>query len=289
MSTYAVAGVTGRVGSVVANELLARGHQVRGISRDATRAAAWSKGQGARDAVTGSLDDRAFLTKTLVGTAGFFVVLPEDPFAADFHGIRRGMADAIAAAVEQSAVPHVVLLSAIAAVVADGNGPAKDLHYLEEALRATTTKLTIIRACWFQENVASVLGAANMGVYPNLMASSEIAYPTIASRDVGAIAASLLVAPPSHNEVVDLIGPSYSALELAAALGAALGKPLQVVNVPALARVSALVEAGLPQSFAEDVGELYSSFESGRIRPQGDRSLVATTTIQETLPNLLAR
>ena len=286
MSTYTVAGVTGRVGSVVASELLARNQQVRGIVRDAARGAAWSARGG--EATIGSLDDREFLTRALQGVAGFFTLLPEDPFSPDFHGTRRAMADAMAGAVQDTRVPHVVLLSAIAAVLADGNGPAKDLHYLESALRSTGTRLTIVRACWFQENIQAVVAAANhAGIYPNLMLSADAAFPTIATRDVGRIAASLLFSPPPTSEVIDLVGPAYSARQLAEALGMSLGKQLQVVDVPPPARVGALVQAGLPQSFAEEVAELYASFDAGRIRPQGTRALTATTTIQETLPSLL--
>jgi uncharacterized protein YbjT (DUF2867 family) len=286
MATYVVAGVTGRVGSVVGSDLLARNHHVRGIVRDPARAAAWSARGG--ETAIGSLDDREFLTRTLSGASGFFVLLPEDPFSPDFHGGRRAMADAIASAVREARVPHVVLLSAVAACVADGNGPAKDLHYLEREIRQTGTKATIIRASWFQENVGALIGAANhAGIYPNLVLGADAAFPTIATRDVGQIAASLLASPPPASEVIDLLGPAYSARDLALALGSALGKPLQVVDVPPPARVGALVQAGLPQSFAEAVAELYACLESGRIRPEGDRVITGSTTIAEVLPALL--
>ena len=288
MSTFAVAGVTGHVGSVVARELIQRGHDVRGITRDPIRAAAWSAGGGI--AAIGSLDNAAFLTRTLDGVSGFFALLPEDPFAADFHGGRRRMADAMVAAIRDARVPHVVLLSAVAAVLPDGNGPAKDLHYFEGIVRETGTKVSTLRACWFQENVGAVIGAASqMGIYPNLLLSADMAMPTVATRDVGEVAASLLLAPPPASEVVDLIGPVYSTRDLASALGARLGKSLQIVDVPPSARVGALVQAGLPESFAEEVAELYACFDSGRIRPQGERALTAMTTIQETLAGLVGR
>jgi uncharacterized protein YbjT (DUF2867 family) len=176
MATFVVAGVTGRVGSVVAAELAARGQQVRGITR----------GTGGGDVAQGSLDDADFLTRTLTGADGFFALLPEDPFAADFHGGRRAMADAMASAVRASRVPHVVLLSAVAASLSDGNGPAKDLYYAERILRDAATKLSIVRASWFQENVGAVIGAANgAGIYPNLMGSADARFPTVATRDVG--------------------------------------------------------------------------------------------------------
>jgi NAD(P)H dehydrogenase (quinone) len=181
-----------------------------------------------------------------------------------------------------------VLLSAVAAVLPEGNGPAADLHRFERALEATGTTLSIIRACWLQENIQSVVPVArSAGIYPCLMASADAVFPTVSTRDVGRIAASLLVSPPPASEIVDVTGPSYSTRRLADALSASLGKPLQVVNVPAAERIPALMQAGLPQPFAEAVAEMYACLDSGRVRPQGDRGMSGAITIDETLSGLL--
>jgi len=287
MSLYVVAGVTGRVGSVVANQLLAQGAKVRGIVRDRKRGAAWSA-RGAELAM-GSLEDATFLTHSLEGASGFFTLLPEDLSASDFHGHRRRMADAIAAAVKQSRVPHVVMHSALGAVLPDRNGPAKALHQLENALRATGVKLTANRASYLQENIASVIPPARQGgVYPNLMPSADAPFPTIATVDVGRFAARALATPPRASEVVDLLGPAYSIRQLAEKLGAALGKTLQIVDIPPAGQIAALTGAGLPRVFAEAVAELFASIAAGLIAPSGDRTLVGTTTIDEILPGLLS-
>ena len=285
MATFVVAGVTGRVGSVVATELMSRGHRVRGIIRDPAKATQWAAAGG--EPVVGSLSDIDFLARVLDGAEGFFTLLPEDPFASDFHGMRRAMAESIARAIAIGGVPYVVVLSAVAACLADGNGPAKDLHYLERLVREASPKWTIIRAAWFQENVGSIISAARQGVFPSFMASADQPFPTIATRDVGRIAASLLLSPPPASEVIDVVGPAYSPRDLAASLGIALGKTVSVVDVPAAAHVGALMQAGLPQAFAEDVAELYACLNAGRVQPQGDRLLTGSTTLDEVLPNVL--
>jgi uncharacterized protein YbjT (DUF2867 family) len=143
MAKYVVAGVTGRVGSTVASELLKQGERVTLIVRDEARGLGWAR-RGA-EVARGSLDDRSFMSHLLRDTAGFFTLLPENVAPDDFHGARRRMADAIAGAVHDSGVPHVVMLSAIAAVLPDGNGPAKDLHYCENRLRACGATFTASR------------------------------------------------------------------------------------------------------------------------------------------------
>jgi uncharacterized protein YbjT (DUF2867 family) len=288
MVRYVVAGATGRVGSVVADELLSRGADVTLIIRDEKRSDALRR-RGAQTAV-GSLHDAAFLSHVLHQAAGFFVLLPENVPPGDFHGARRRMADAIATSVAVSRVPHVLMLSAIAAVLADGNGPAKDLHYLEQRLRSTGTLLTAFRACYFQDNVRDMIAPVRQsGVYPNLLPSADASFPMIATADVGRFAAAALLSPPQTNEIVDLFGPVYSIRDVASQLGTALGKPVDVVNVPSAEHVPALMQGGLPREIAEIVAEMFGALAAGRIVPQGDRQLIGTTTIDEVISTYVTR
>jgi len=286
MAKYVVAGATGRVGSVVARELLNRNHAVTVIVRDETRGPEWA--QRGADVAVGSLDDRAFVAAVVRDASGFFTLLPESVPPEHFHGTRRRMADAIASGACDGGVPHIVMLSALAAVLSDGNGPAKDLHYAERQLAARAQQLTLLRACYFQENVASVIPAAqHSGVYPNFLASADMAIPMIATRDIGRFAAQALLAPAPGGEIVDLFGPAYSIRQVARALGAALGKELRVIDVPPSRHSEALAEAGVPRPIANAVAEMFAAFNAGLITPQGDRSLVGTTPIDEVIAQVM--
>jgi uncharacterized protein YbjT (DUF2867 family) len=284
---FAVAGASGRTGRVVAESLLAQGRKVRVIVRDAARGEAF-KTRGAEVAVA-SLDDAPNLARALEGAAGVYTLLPEDLEAPDFHGHRRRMADAMAAAVRVSQVPHVVFLSAPPAMLPDGNGPAKDLHYAEQALRDAVPGTVILRASYFQENVLAAAGPAKQeGIYPNFLPSADFAFPTVATRDIGGLAARLLSGPAPRGEIIDLAGPAYSVREMAERLGQALGRRLQVVDIPAAAHVEAFMKAGLPRPFAEALAEMFACFASGRVVPQGARLERGTTTLEEVLRDGLA-
>ncbi len=286
MAKYVVAGATGRVGSVVARELLTRDQAVTVIVRDETRGREWA--QRGADVAVGSLDDPAFVAAAVRDASGFFTLLPENVQPDDFHGARRRMADAIARGACDGGVPHVVMLSAIAAVLPDGNGPAKDLHYAEQQLAATARQLTLLRACYFQDNVASVIPAAqHAGIYPNFLTSADRPIPMIATRDVGQFAADALLAPPPGREIVDLFGPAYSIRQIARALGEALGKELRVIDVPPSRQSEALADAGVPRPIADAVAEMFAAFNAGLITPQGDRSLVGTTPIDEVITQVM--
>jgi len=287
MKSYVVAGATGRVGSVVANDLLDSGASVITIVRDASRAAGLDR-KGASLAI-GTLDDRAFLTDALRGATAFLALLPDNPVSDDFHRERRLIADSIAAAVQESAVPLVVMLSAPVGALAEGSGPGRGLHHLENSLRTTGATITTLRSAFYQDSVMlSLQLALQQGIYPNFLPSADFPFSTIATRDVGRIAAAALRDDPRENQVVDLIGPPYSVRQLADALGEALGKTLAVVDIPPAAQVEALKGAGMSQSFAEAVAEMYACSASGRLSLQGDRQMQGDTTVRETVAAILA-
>jgi uncharacterized protein YbjT (DUF2867 family) len=283
---FVIAGVTGHVGSVVAAELLAQQQKIKVLVRDPKKGTAWSQ-RGAEVAV-GTLDDRAFLGSALRGAAGFFTLLPPNFAAADFFGYQRSTADAIAGAVQDAAVPHVVLLSSVGADLPAGTGPIKGLHYFENQLRATGTLLTAIRAGYFQENLGNAVAPARQqGVFLNFTPSADYPMPMIATKDIGLLAAQSLLAKPRASEVIDLHGPAYSQRQLAERLGAALGKQLQIVDIPEPEWVPTLTKGGFPPPVAEIFAEMYRAFASGTVQPRGDRLVQGTTPIDAVVASLV--
>ena len=280
---FVITGATGRTGRVVAETLLAAGERVRVIVRDEAKGGAW-RARGA-DVRVARLEDEAALTAALAGAKGLYALLPEEPAVADFRAHRRRMADAIARAVRAAGVPHVVFLSAVAASLAEGNGPAEQLHYAENALRDSGAKITAIRACYFQDNVIGMACPARQaGIYPSFLPSADIALPTVAARDVGRLAARCLVEPPEQSEVIDVGGPMYSVRDMAAALARAIESPVRVVEIPPEAHVETLVrEAHLPRPYAESLAEMFACLASGRVRPEGDRAERGATELEEVL------
>jgi uncharacterized protein YbjT (DUF2867 family) len=281
-----IAGFTGHVGSVAAQELLSKGAKVKVLVRDPAKGVEWSK-KGA-EVATGSLEDAAFLASALKGATGFFTLLPPNYHVAGFYAFQRKTADAIARAVKESGIPHVVMLSSIGADLDSGNGPIKGLHYLENELRATGVNLTAIRAGYFQENVGNSLAPAKTaGIFPNMSPSPDYPLPMIATRDIGLLVASELLLPSAKSEVIDLAGPAYTVRQVAELLGNALGKKLQVVDVPAKDHVATYVRAGMSQELAEIFTEMNAGFASGRIRPVGDRLKTGPTRLETTIKTIV--
>jgi uncharacterized protein YbjT (DUF2867 family) len=282
---HVIAGATGRVGSAAAATLLAAGAGTRVLVRDAARGAAWAD-RGA-DVAVADLSDRGALTAALTDADGLFALLPFDLTAPDLNAHAGTLTDAVAGAVRDSGVRHVVVLSSGGADLPSGTGPVVGLHDLEEALRATGAVVTAVRPGHFQEKVADVLDLArDTGVYPVLAASADTPHPLVATRDVGAVVARALLDPPDRSQVLDVLGPVATEREVAAVLGAALGRDLEVVPVPEPAWADALVDAGLPRHAAEAVAELYRADDRGLLTPRGDRVEHGTTPLAETVARL---
>ncbi|GAA3382048.1 NmrA family NAD(P)-binding protein [Cryptosporangium minutisporangium] len=281
---YAITGVTGHVGGATARALLATAAAVRVVVRDQEKGRAWAE-RGA-DVAVADFTDRTALAAAFVGCRGAFVMLPTIPTATDAD--HRHLADTIAGAVADSGVPHVVMLSSVGAELPEGTGPIRWLHHLESRLRETDAVLTALRSPHFQEKVEAVLGAATgVGVYPVFGDSPDVPTPMVATRDIGATVARLLTSPPSASEVVDLAAPSYTERQVADALGAALGAPLQVVPIRRSDWLGALTDAGVPPLLADELVALYDAEDRGVLRPCGDRQLRCTTTLDETLRHVV--
>lgn len=283
---YIIAGATGNVGSVAAKALLASKKPVRVIVRTEEKGERFAQ-KGAEVAV-GTLDDQAFLTNAFTGAAGAFVLCPPNFTVADFAAYQRKIADTVCAAIKAASVPHVVLLSSIGGDKESGLGPIAGLHYFERRLHDSGAKVTVLRPGYFMENVGmSLAPATEQGIFPTFM-PEDLSMPMIATQDIGAEVARVLLEPPGKSRVIDIVGPAYSAIDVAKLLGERLGKPLQVASIPPEGWVDALTQAGLSLHFAELYAEMYTGFGKGLAQPVGDQLVTGKTPLDKVIARMVA-
>jgi len=265
---YVIAGVSGNTGSVVANALLEQGKKVRVIVRDAKKGEPW-KARGAEVAIA-TVDDEAALTKALEGAAGAYLLSPPDMGATDFIAQRRATVDTFARAIERSHVKHVVFLSSVGAQHEAGTGPIRTLAYGERALAKTSAKTTFIRASYFLENWAGVLGAAAQGTLPTFL-PPDLVIPMVTTKDIGLVAAKALLEPPSgKTETIELAGPrDYSSRDIATVLSKILGKPVEVQAVALDAVVPTFKSFGVSEEMAGVYREMYDGVAKGLVAFEG--------------------
>lgn len=261
---YVIAGATGNTGSAAAESLLEQGKAITVIVRTEEKGQPW-RARGAQVAV-GSVDDASTLTRILGNAEGAYLLVPPNPSAEDFLGTARGVADALAKAVQDSGVPHVVFLSSIGAHLDSGTGPIRALHYAESVLTPVAKNLTLLRPPYFLENWAPVLGVAKQsGVLPSFLTPNR-KIPMIATRDIGRIAAEILVNPAEGRRVIELAGPEdYSPEHIAAIVASLLDRDVRLQPVPLSAAVPTFTSFGFSESTAELFEEMYEGINSGHV------------------------
>lgn len=284
---YVVSGITGNTGAAVADTLLTAGAGVRALVRSKEKAAAWAA-RGV-ELVEADLADADALTAALEGAQGAYVLVPPDFPAPDYFASRAPVVDAILRAIARSRVSRVVALSSVAAEQPAGTGPIRVLGPLEAGLRERDGA-TLLRAAYFQENLAASLEpATSQGVFP-VFFDPDQRLAMVSTRDIGRRAAEILLDAAPPPRVVNLAGPEdHTMREAAAILGEVLGARLDVVRQPphAIAPILRAIGAG---QLAELYGELNAAIDAGAIRfetpPAVERGHVA---LRETFERLLGR
>src|ERR1700722_6776151 len=110
---FAVTGITGQVGSAVAENLLQQGHKVRALVRDPDKGRRW-KEKGCELAI-GDFNDPAALARAFSNVQGAFIMIPAN-FAPspDFREPRAILA-ALKQALATARPPKIVCLSSVGA------------------------------------------------------------------------------------------------------------------------------------------------------------------------------
>lgn len=228
---FAVTGITGQVGGVVARLLLAAGHDVRAVVRDAAKGDAWAK-QGCEVALADVNDEHA-LQRSFEGVEGVFVLLPPtfDP-SPGFPEARKAIA-ALRAALAAARPSKVVVLSTIGAQATQPN-LLNQLQILEQELGALLMPVAFLRAAWFIENAAwDVAPARDSGIVPSFLQPLDKPLPMVATADIGRVAVELLCESWTGRRVVELEGPQRISPDMIAeSFARLLGRDVSMSVVP---------------------------------------------------------
>ena len=227
---YAITGITGKVGGVVARTLLAAGLPVRAVVRDADKGRPWAD-KGCEIAIA-SISDAAGLTSAFSDVDGVFLMTPPefDP-EPGFPKTQEAIA-AVKAAIAAAKPAKVVFLSTVGAQVAEFS-LLNNSRITEEGLRKVSVPVVFLRAAWFMENASWDVEAARAGVVPSFLQPLDHPIAMVATADIGRTAAELLRESWTGLRIIELEGPRrYSANDVAAGFAEALGHPVRMEPVP---------------------------------------------------------
>jgi uncharacterized protein YbjT (DUF2867 family) len=228
---FAITGISGQVGGVVADTLLKAGQRVRAVVRDANKGTRWAA-RGCEVAVA-DMGDADALRRAFVGTEGVFVLLPPNFDPSPGFPESRGIIATVRAALEQAAPDKVVCLSTIGAQATQQN-LLTQLQILEQEIGTLPLPVAFLRAAWFMENAAwDVAPARTTGVVPSFLQPLDKPVPMVATADVGRVAAELLQERWEGRRIVELEGPRrVTPNDLAGSFSRLLNRVVQMLAVP---------------------------------------------------------
>jgi NAD(P)H dehydrogenase (quinone) len=282
---YAIMGITGQIGGVVARTLLAAKQPVRAIVRDAVKRQPWSD-RGCEVAVA-TIEDRASLVAAFRGTDGVFVLAPPNFDPLPEFPEAQAIGETLRAALVEANPARVVYLSTIGAQAKESNLLTQHT-IIEKAIGGLSIPVTFLRPAWFMENSSwDVAPAMKQGVIPSFLQPLDRAVPMVATADIGRVAAGLLQVAWSGRRVVELEGPRrVTPNEIAAIFARLLNRPVRMEAVPRESWEALFKSQGMKNPtprirMLDGFNEGWIDFEGGEVGSQ--KGSVALETVLKVL------
>ncbi|RKI55431.1 NmrA/HSCARG family protein [Corallococcus sp. AB049A] len=259
--TVVVLGATGVQGGATARALLKDGWRVRALVRDPASARARELEAAGVELVRGDMGDRASLDRAVAGAYGVFSIQPASPQQSyrvtDEDEVRFGIG--IADAAKAAGVQHFVYTSVLGLRPGSGVGHFESKWRIEEHVRASGLRATIVRPGTFMELLLMPAFAPSQGRL-QFFAQPDQPMQFIAGEDIGVLVARVFADPRTHvGTVLEMAGDSLTGKQLAEKLGRATGTSLTYTRFPPevleqapyLRRVVDLVDKGWVSGIAD--------------------------------------
>jgi uncharacterized protein YbjT (DUF2867 family) len=270
---------TGNIGKHALQQLLQAGADVSVIVRQPEKLS-----DSIRSRVKiyqGSLTDSDLVTKAFRGAKAALWVTPPSLTHPDVAAYHSELGAVAAKAIKESKIPYVVNVSSTGAHQ-ENAGPISGLADVERQMNAVVENIVHLRPGFFMENfLQQIEPIKNDGaIYEPL--PGDIPYPIIATQDIGAVAARLLLETNWRGrQVRGLHGPAdLTFADAAEILSDAIGRPVKYVQITPDQAYQAFLGMGASPGFAKALVEMYQALS----RPQ---AIAESRTPETTTPTTL--
>ncbi|MBE7177261.1 MAG: NAD(P)H-binding protein [Mucilaginibacter polytrichastri] len=284
-------GSLGHIGKPLTETLVKQGHQVTVISSQAKRSAEIEE-LGAV-AATGALEDAGFLAETFAGTDLVYLMVPPDYSQTDQQAYYRRVAAAYAAAIQKTGVKRAVYLSSYGAELDEGTGFILGANHAEKILDALEdVAITFMRPGYFYYNLFGFIPLIKKAgvIASNYGGNDRI--NLVAPVDIATAIADEIALPAPHRKVRYVVSDERTAGEIAAVLGAALGKPdLKWHTISDAEMAKNLEQNGMPAHAISNMVDLGASIHTGVMLVEYDKhkpSTENTVKLEDFAPAFVA-
>lgn len=290
----AVVGATGRIGAKLTENLLAKGHSVKALSRGgAALDALVAKGA---EPFIGSFDtgDGEF-GRFFEDADAAFLMVKTLWVAEEFHGHYPEVALRFFDALRDSPVKLAVSLTAMGSELSGNTGHFQGFHTLDQILnRLRDINLVHLQGGWFMEDLARWADAIAQHDRIGFTLAPDVNAPWVSIQDVVDFAAKELDTPTDQHRSVRQLGIDYTMTEIAALIGRALGREVDYRFVDSSDRE---VETVFRERFGTLDRWVYdkntaAALNDGRVKFRDDRPALPTTMdefVKDTLKPLIEK
>lgn len=227
---YAVIGATGQQGGAVVDALLPAGRAVRALVRDLGSVKSRALADRGVTLVRADQEDPDSMVEALRGVAALFMMTtfagPKGTEGEVEHG--RAIADAAV----RAGVPRVVYSSVGGAERSTGVPHFDSKRRVEEHLM-TVIAASFVRPTFFMENLTRLLGSGEGDFVMRLPMPGTVPVQMVAVRDIGVVAAALLIDPTViEGDAIEIAGDVLTGDQIADRIAAHLGRPGRYEAVP---------------------------------------------------------
>jgi uncharacterized protein YbjT (DUF2867 family) len=250
-----VTGASGTIGSEVLKQLREAGQPVRAAFHNPQKAnEARAKGI---DAVAFDFADRAAIAKALKGVDKVFLVGATLPNQSQLE-------INVVEEAKKADVKHIVKLSVL-------DAPAEEFTFarwhrpVEKAIESSGVIYTFLRPGGFMQNFVNYSGDTirSQGAFYGSGKDSRTGVVDV--RDIAAVAVKAFTEPGHENKAYEITGPeALTNAEIAEKLSAAIGKPVNYVDIPVEALRAGAKSTGVPDFYADALVDLQKHYLSGK-------------------------
>lgn len=249
-----VTGAAGKTGLAVLKALADRKQAARALIRRSEQDAV-VKEAGAAEALVADLGDAPALETAMRGIEAAYLICP------NMQPREFEMGQAAIQAAQAAGLPRLVYHSVLYPQI-----EAMPHHWnklrVEEALIASGLDFSILQPASYMQNILGYWeGITTQGRFA-LPYSPEAASTPVDLEDVAAVAASVLTEDGHRGAIYPLAGPErLSSLEMAAQIGAALGREIQVEQMPLAEWQAAARANGLDEYAVDTLSKMFVYYD----------------------------
>ncbi|MBR0642694.1 NmrA family NAD(P)-binding protein [Plastoroseomonas hellenica] len=260
-----VTAPTGDIGHQVVQNLLRSGAPIRVIARDPSKLA--HEVRKSAEVVEGSHGDADVVNEAFKGADAVFWLTPADPKAASVMAAYVDFTRPAATALKEQRVKRVVAVTALGrgSPLADKAGYVTGSLAMDDLIVGTGVAFRGLANPSFMDNIARQAAAIRDQGKFFLPISGDLKLPSVATRDIAAIAARLLLDENwTGQSEVPVLGPEdISFNDMADIISDVLGRPVSYQQISFDAYKARFVQFGMSDAMAQGMTDMAWAKDQG--------------------------